>query len=270
MDNSTVSNFTQSLSIRNGVVQTSLTWTPNNSTPVSLTYTMIAHRQRSSLGLVRLDVEGLKEGQEVWITDVLDGAGAIRVQEQEAGPLNSTEGSNVIYSSCKPNGVSNVTAFEFSAFSLQLQDSSNNNQTLQTVPLQDSVLPLINTSSPSTSSQTFKVIAPSSGKLSAFKYVGIASSDAFSPNERDQALNTALKARENGWDSLEQEHKEAWEDIWNQGGDVILHGDSEEERDLWLNARASLFHILSNAREGKEGKGMGDNSIAPAGLTSDR
>lgn len=268
VDNTTVSNYTQSLSIRDGMVRTSLTWTPTNSTPVILNYTMLAHRKRPSLGLVRLDVEGLTEGQEVWITDILDGAGATRVQEQEAGPVNSTEGSNLIFSSCKPNGVSNVTAFEFSAFELKL-DSQSNNQILETVPLQESVLSLMNSTSPSTSSQTFNVKAASSGRFSAIKYVGIASSDAFSPTERDQALNTALQAREEGWEALVEEHQSAWEEIWNEGGDIILHGESEQEADLWMNARASLFHILSNVREGKEGKGLGDTSIAPAGLTSD-
>jgi trehalose/maltose hydrolase-like predicted phosphorylase len=39
--------------------------------------------------------------------------------------------------------------------------------------------------------------------------------------------------------------------------------------ELQLVARASFFHLLSNARQGSEPTGLGDNSIAPAGLTSD-
>jgi trehalose/maltose hydrolase-like predicted phosphorylase len=69
-----------------------------------------------------------------------------------------------------------------------------------------------------------------------------------------------------GYDDLLSEHTEAWNNIW-ESADIIIPGEENEQ--LQLATRASLFHLLSNIREGSEGHGLGDNSIAPAGLTSD-
>lgn len=70
---SEISNWTQSMSIADGVVQTRLSWTPDNSTaPVQLLYTIFAHRTMPNLGVVKLDIEGLASGTSVSVTDVLD------------------------------------------------------------------------------------------------------------------------------------------------------------------------------------------------------
>lgn len=70
---SEIANWTQTMSINDGVVATSLLWTPAklNST-FNLTYTMFAHRTLPNLGVVRLDVSGLTPGSNVSVTDVLD------------------------------------------------------------------------------------------------------------------------------------------------------------------------------------------------------
>lgn len=67
-----IADFSQSMSIQDGVVQTSYTWTPSQgSSSVNVTYTVIAHRTRPNLGIVRLDVQGLQSG-DVSLTDLLD------------------------------------------------------------------------------------------------------------------------------------------------------------------------------------------------------
>lgn len=70
---SEISNWTQTMSINDGVVSTSLLWTPGalNST-FNLTYTIFAHRTLPNLGVVRLDVSGISPGANVSVTDVLD------------------------------------------------------------------------------------------------------------------------------------------------------------------------------------------------------
>lgn len=72
------------MSITNGVVTTSLIWTPPglptpsngslpaNSSGIKLVYTIFAHRTKLNLGVVRLDVEGLTPGMQLSVTDVLD------------------------------------------------------------------------------------------------------------------------------------------------------------------------------------------------------
>jgi trehalose/maltose hydrolase-like predicted phosphorylase len=111
-------------------------------------------------------------------------------------------------------------------------------------------------------------VKPSKGKFTAIKYVGIASSDAFKGVEMKTAIKATTDAISEGYDSLLKEHMDAWEALWGES-DIIIPGDSIEMQELQLVTRASFFHLLSNVRQGSEPTGLGDNSIAPAGLTSD-
>lgn len=83
------------------------------------------------------------------------------------------------------------------------------------------------------------------------------------------ALQASRNANATGYVSLLDSHTKAWEALWSES-DIIIGGteDSASMRELQLVTRASLFHLLSNVRQGSEGTGIGDNSIAPAGLTS--
>lgn len=69
---SQITNWNQTLSIQTGVVSTAFTWTPAANTSLLLNYTLFAHRARPNLGVVRLSVEGVPEGTNVTVTDVLD------------------------------------------------------------------------------------------------------------------------------------------------------------------------------------------------------
>ncbi|KAG0208406.1 alpha,alpha-trehalase ath1 [Mortierella sp. GBA30] len=271
VDLSQIKAFSQSLSLRDGMVQTTVHWSPFADSSIKLHYTILAHRSRPTLGLVRLDISGLSNAQEVIITDALDGAGAQRVQDEHAGKLKDNELAHSIYSSVKPVGISNVTAWEIS--SLEIIGKDNKYKAIKTP---ESVGLGTNKS---TVAQSYTVKA-SGGRVSVFKAVGIASSDAFEGIERKTALSTVKRARSDGWDKLVSEHKEAWEKIWSDGGEIVVHGASKSINsmpkrngamldELQRTTRSSLFELLANVRDGNEGKGLGDNSIAPAGLTSD-
>ncbi|OZJ06317.1 hypothetical protein BZG36_00724 [Bifiguratus adelaidae] len=269
VDLSQIVAYKQSLSLRNGIVTTSVTWSPfgsNSGGNIDLVYTVLAHRSNPNLGLVRLDVSGLSEGQQVVFTDVLDGAGAQRVENEMAGYLNATD-LQAIYSAVSPIGVPNVTAWEISAFDLI---SGSNNITIDSVPAGVHL-----SSNASTAARAYSLTAPSDGKISVYKAVGIASSDAFPGVERATALSAAQQAVKEGWDAVVASHKQAWEDLWTEGGEIIINGAGGSNdptgmlSELQKTSRASIFHLLSNIRNGTEGPGLGDNSIAPAGLTSD-
>ncbi|KAF9577395.1 alpha,alpha-trehalase ath1, partial [Lunasporangiospora selenospora] len=267
--------FSQSLSLRDGIVQTNITWCPfspsdsKNSTQdcnIQLSYTVLAHRSRPNLGVVRLDVSGLSEGQQVIITDVLDGAGAERVEDEQSGKISPDELDHAIYSSVKPLGVSNVTAWEISTLQIVGQED---NYTTASVPASVGL-----GTDNSTVAQSFSVTAGVNGKLSIIKMVGISSSDAYPGIEKETALNAAKKARDDGWDEFLEDHQEAWEEIWEEGGEVIIHGAAKTKDwtiydELQLTSRSSLYQLLCNVRNGHEGPGLGDNSIAPSGLNSD-
>lgn len=119
----------------------------------------------------------------------------------------------------------------------------------------------------STISQCYRLSSiPSSGSFSVVKYVGIASSDAFNGTEQSTSLETARSANSTGYSSLLESHRQAWNDIWDDS-DIVIPQEGLEE--IQYATRASLFHLISNVRPGNESTGLGDNSIAPAGLTSD-
>ncbi|KAG0070017.1 alpha,alpha-trehalase ath1 [Linnemannia elongata] len=285
VDHKQIKSFSQSLSMRDGIVETTVVWSPFTSTnngsassDILLHYTVLAHRSRPTLGLVRLDVSGLADGQQVVITDAIDGAGAQRVEGEQAGKVNENELPYAIYSAVRPSGITNVTAWEVSALSIVSSDKKT--AKISSVDTPESVGLKTDVKNSATVAQSYSVTVPSSGKISVFKAVGIASSDAFEGTERGTALKAAKQARNDGWESVVKEHKAAWETLWSDGGEVTIHGAEKRSSnstskstslltEIQTTTRSSLFHLLSNVRSGLEGKGLGDNSIAPAGLTSD-
>ncbi|GAA5927993.1 alpha,alpha-trehalase ATH1 [Sporobolomyces koalae] len=254
---SAISNWTQSLSIQDGVVQTSLEWTPQGTNhSINLKYTLFAHRVLPNLGVVRLDVSGIANDSVVAVTDVLDGVGAWRTDFVDSG----INGTNTIFTAVRPQGISNVTAYEVSV--LDFLDSP----VKYTTDNGTSCYPALSTNA-STVAQCYRLLSvPTSGSFSAVKYVGIASSDAFNGTEAATASRAAQKANSTGYSSLLESHQQAWKNIWNDS-DIVIPQDGLEE--LQFATRASLFYLLSNVRPGNESTGLGDNSIAPAGLTSD-
>lgn len=272
---SEIEKWNQSLSIRNGVVKTDIYWKPKELElldPVHLQYTVIAHRKVPTLGLMRLEVHGISNKFETIITDVLDGQGAARTQNPKVEKVKDLK--HTIYSSVHPHGLQDVEAHLFS--SLHLIHSTKQRNT----SLPKTLTKLIGSDNPATMWQSYLLDSHipqksgSSGSLSAWKAVGVASTDAY-PNAMKVARKTILSASNSGWDAVLKDHIEAWEEIWENGGDIIIHGScSEDQGDgmlarLQTQARASLFHLLSNVRQGSEQSGLGDNSIAPSGLTSD-
>ena len=77
-DAAEISNWSQSMSVQDGIVQTKYDWTPgggggsNSSTKITLSYTVLAHKVIPTLGAVYLSVSGLTNQTQVTFTDVLD------------------------------------------------------------------------------------------------------------------------------------------------------------------------------------------------------
>ncbi|GAA5981976.1 hypothetical protein JCM11641_006816 [Rhodosporidiobolus odoratus] len=255
-----IKNWSQSMSIQDGLVKTEIVWLPGvGEDAVSLTYEILAHREWPNLGVVRLNVNGLREGMSVAVTDVFDGAGAWRTNTVSTGAVPNT--TNTHHTAVQPLGISNVTAYEVSVLSLSTNDVSFSSgaDCLSSAG--------ILSSNSSTSSQCLRLLSiPAGGSFTALKFVGIASSDAFPGTELETALAAAQMASEKGWEEVLSSHRAAWDTIW-EDADIEIPGEQNTEPQLV--ARASLFHILSNVRDGSEATGLGGNSIAPSGLTSD-
>lgn len=271
-----ISNYCQSLSLKNGIVQTNLTWTPSSTTPTtanftntsySLNYTVLTHRTRANLGIVRLDITASSDTM-VEINDILDGAGSFRTQYKDS---NIDLSSYTMWTSVQPIGIKNVTAYEYSKlwFSepslVKRSKTSATRQIRSEKQSQRTQNPGYTPCITSTVSQTLEISLKEHQTITVIKYVGIASTDAFPDDTFTVAMDSAERASMIGWNNLVQEHNQAWNSIWSNGGEIVIPKDEE----LQIAARASLFHLIANIRDGSEGHGLGDNSIAVSGLSSD-
>jgi trehalose/maltose hydrolase-like predicted phosphorylase len=100
VDPTNVTEYSQNMSIRNGIVTTSMVWNG-----VRLNYTVLAHRTIPTLGIVRLEIEPVDGSVLVTITDMLDGAGSWRTNFNDSS-ANST--TYQLVSSVQPDGISDV------------------------------------------------------------------------------------------------------------------------------------------------------------------
>lgn len=246
VDNSTVSHYRQSFSIRNGVVQTKLTWQPA-SIAYDITYTVFTHRTHINLGLASLSVNASTNAT-LTVLSKLDGAGSWRTTFVDKGDL----GNNTIYTAVRPNGISNVTAYEVAKTVV-----SGNSFSLSNTSVVD-----VHFANASTIQQAFK-LQVGFAAVNMTKYVGIASSDAFhdpfavARQTVDQYSSQSLK-------SLLQSNDEAWGLIWDDG-DIVIPGDQQ----LQIAVRSTLWNLMANLLPGNKSTGLGDHSIGVGGLGSD-
>ncbi|KAK6543414.1 alpha,alpha-trehalase ath1 [Orbilia ellipsospora] len=250
--NSTISNFMQSMSLKNGIVKTSVTWSPPGTCVYNLTYTVLASRFRPNVGYIQLDVVTNHE-VDVTILDLLDGRGALRTWPAGTGMESGAE--NIIWSGVHPEGLPDISAYVYSTVKFSGSVSGRaSGHNIHWVP-----------QNISTASQTFKASLSAGKKFSVFKSVGIAGSEAF-PDKPDVVARTAaLAASDAGYDQLLSEHNDSWDDLWEDGS--IL---AETDQELQISLQATLFHLLSAVRSGKEPSNLGNNaSISVGGLTSD-
>ena len=259
VDTATVIEYSQSMSLQNGIVHTNVTWKPNrHGAAFHLNYTVLAHRKRVNLGLVRLDITVTGPAR-FSATDMIDGAGATRAH---FGDKEVTD--EWIWTSVKPWGIETTTAYVGSTvgFSgLADEEMADVKMSRRDALDRDGVSKNLSTTA---QSWDFKFSDPGRRTFSIYKYAGIASSDAFPKNTQSTARRAALDAASTPWNDLLEEHANAW-DMSGDEPDIII----PENEDLQILTRGSLFHLLANTRSGTEGEGWGDNSIMVGGLSSD-
>lgn len=247
-----ITNWRQSLSLKNGIVKTNLTWKPASSSQYNLSYTVLAHRELASLGVIRLDITATQDS-DILIHDILEGDGSMRtIFEDKSIELKP----HSIWTSVRPDGIRNVTAYEYSTvrFSRPTQVNDSTRGDFDSIASENNA----------TITQDFRVSLKKNEAFTVYKYVGIASSDAFPNDPLLQAKTTALTAANSGWSTLLSRHNKAWQAVWDEG-DIVIPGDDN----LQISARATLYHLVANVRQGFEGTGLGDNSITVGGLSSD-
>ncbi|CRG91163.1 hypothetical protein PISL3812_08211 [Talaromyces islandicus] len=256
VEKNSVKAFYQSLSIRDGTVRTSIKWVPSTlesgSIEYQLNFTVLAHRKRPNLGVVRLELRA-NESTSVTITDILDGAGAVRAH---FGDKAFEDDEDIIWTSVKPWGVEDSMAYVLSSVYF---DGAGNSYTRKDAT--DSPFVSRNLS---TIAQSWNATLQKGQTLVVSKYVGIASTDGYPHQSLSTARRAALNAKRTPWSSLISEHVQEWEETWS-AADIIVPGNEE----LQKGVRASLFHILTNLPHKIDGPGLNDNSLMPSGLSSE-
>jgi len=93
------------------------------------------------------------------------------------------------------------------------------------------------------------------------KYTAIASSLYYERHTLiEQSVSEARQAKASGWEALENDHRQAWQEIWNEM-DVVIEGDPEAQQGI----RYNIFQLCQTYR--------GDDArlnIGPKGFTGEK
>ncbi|MFF7727047.1 discoidin domain-containing protein [Streptomyces sp. NPDC008001] len=243
-----ISGYRQTLFLHCGIVRTSLTWTAADGRKTDLVYEVLADRDNPHVGAVRLSMTPHWSG-EATVTDLLDGHGARRIRQTGGGDRTTTGPG---------------------------RDGSSDSRTMDVTFRTDGTDTdgaVASTLSPGRGVRAAKADEAGAARdLSArqslafpvrkgqayelTKYVGVDTA-LTSHAPRQDATTASLRAARSGWDGLLRAHTAAWARLWRS--DIEVPG----RRDLQAWVRSARYGLLSSTREGA------DNSIAPAGLTSD-
>jgi trehalose/maltose hydrolase-like predicted phosphorylase len=230
-----ISNFRQTLFLRCGVLRTSLTWTPSSGRATDLVYEVIAARNRPHVGAVRLTLTPHWNGPAT-VTDIIDGAGARRVTQTGGGAVSGARTVDVAFRTAtgKDGAVASTLTSGVAPSSVTSTATAQN----------------------LTASQGITFDASDGSSYEFTKFVGVDTA-LTSSTPQQAAISASQQAASTGWAALLAGHTAAWDDLW--GSDIVVNGRPELQE--WI--RSNLYALQSSIRAGD------DNSIAPAGLSSD-
>lgn len=236
-----ISNYVQNMSLVNGMVTTSYLWDDN----LEVEYEISANKKHINSGRVRLTIKNVGASvAEMTIEDSLDSATGKRIVLEKT--ISNEDTISILF---RPEGVSEV----FGAISSQLTYS----------PATTS----LGISSDAESRSCHKVSAKlAPNELVTFvKHVAVVTTD-LDPQVYCDA-NTVLDKtyrvlKETDVNSYEVDHNEAWKDSLGSSMSVLFPDSGQ----ITLAARASIYHLNANMREGSSGL---TSALGVSGLSSD-
>jgi trehalose/maltose hydrolase-like predicted phosphorylase len=252
-----ISNYRQSLDMRRGLVRTSLTWTARNGRATDLTFEVLADRNHRHSAAVRVRMRPHWSG-EARVTDVLDGRGARRVSQTGGG--DRTEGDRT--EGARASGTSRPG--ERGGQTMDVAFRTHGTKTRGAVASTLRPGRGVHATSEHKAGPARKLTARQGVSFKAregrsyefTKYVGVDTAHTSGAPERS-ALAASRSAAARGWERTRAAHAAAWERLWRSDVEV----DGRPELQKWL--RSAQYGLLASSRRGS------DDSIAPAGLTSD-
>jgi len=262
VDNTTISNFKTKVTFKKGLGEWSYTWTPvANGNQYQIVYQTFYSRQRPNVAATKVTITASADVNGT-ITDLLDGRSAA-LSEPVASGLD--DGNNTIHSSVHPLNLPNKVAHIISGVDLgrdAADISSRRRAEGAYVPANDTTI-----------GQTFNISLTAGQSATFYKYLGIASNDAFE-NAEKVARDAQASAQQAGWDALLNETSAAWSEIMTADSvddftDPETGEVPEDQNTLSLHVAsvANTYYLLQQLMP--DGSGLDDNSISVGGLGSD-
>lgn len=255
--NSSITNFSSSLSFKEGLASWNYTWAPYTGACFDVSFRTFFSRLKPNVVAVeayiisRQDINGT-------VTDLLDGRSAARSYLAEKGLCTN---GTTIWSAVHPNGLSNITGYVYST-----AEFDNDVAEMSSRRAYEAV-------NDTTIGQTFDISLKAGQAATFHKYIGVASNDKFECAD-SVAQAASIQASNDGWDNLLAEHVAEWSKIMPESTvdnftDPITGQlpDDENIKNIQIASVANTFYLLQNLQP--DGSNLNDNSIAVGGLASD-
>ncbi|KAH8665973.1 glycosyl hydrolase family 65 central catalytic domain-containing protein [Tricladium varicosporioides] len=264
VDNTTISNFNEVLSFKDGTTKWTYTWCPKiTHASFDIEYTTFASRVRPNVAATQLRVTLRGETILANIIDSFDGRSALR---SFLGEKSLYDNSTTMYISNHPDGLPETTAWTISSANIS-NGFTDEESRRETTIIDDNSMSI---------GQEWDVKFEN-GKTATFeKFVGAASSDKFD-NPRQTALDASKTALKDGWDLLLSEHTTAWNILMTpnlmtnyrhpSAGHLPSSANIEH---LQIAAVTDRYLILQNILpSSKSSLTLNTEGVAVGGLTSD-
>lgn len=275
VDEKEIEDFDMSMSYQDGVVSWKYTWMPKNeSVKFDIEIMSFMHRTRPNVAATQMKVTPRGGSYNARIVDLLDGRSAVRSSLVDKGTRDDLDGiqgfnDTTIWVSNRPEGLPNVTATTVSTIYLPGNVDLRSRRRARSVEE--------DTGSSMSIGQEWDVNLLDGETAVFYKFVGIASTDKFTGAV---ALDESLRARDDGWDVLIKEHKDAWNHLMAKDRILNLRDPvtgqlpaNEQIKQLQIMHTTSHFYLLQNLLDNSKITGasgpLNDNSISVGGLTSD-
>lgn len=267
VDNTTVSNFTSTLDMKGGVLTWKYRWTPiGQNVSFDISYQLFAHKLYVNRAVVHMEITPSADGN-AKVVNILDGYSAVRTQFVDSG----TDGQ-AIYSSVRPDGVNNVTAY----FYAQMTGSDGvDMSTLEVI----SDRPYIRQND-STIAQAVKVNYKAGVTTKITKFVGAASTDGFK-DPQGLAKDSCSSGLSNGYEASLQSHIAEWTEVFPDDSvddfslpETGAPPNDEHILESAITAVANPYYLLqttvsANAMKAVNYAPINRGSMSVGGLTSD-
>lgn len=267
VDSKTISGFRSTYDYKAGVLSWSYKWIPaGNKGSYKITYRLFTNKVHINQAVVDMEIIP-SVNSTATVANVLDGLSAVRTDFVESG-----EDNGAIFSSVRPWGISNVTAYIYA----NVTGSDNVDLSSRSLVTDKPYLH----ANESSIAQSIDVKFSANKPVRITKFVGGASSDAF-PKPKQTAKHAASAAMAAGYSKSLLSHITEWANVMPENS--VDHFTYPENGtlpsdyhiiDSAITAVVNVYYLLQNtasknAIKAVSGAPVNVDSISVGGLTSD-